>query len=323
MTRMLMRCLGAPLAALLLSLAAGAPAAHAEDYVLGPEDVLQVSVWMHPELEKTVTVSSEGTITYPPIGDLKVGGLTPSQLATRLGDKLSTYLRQTTTVTVTVTQYLSHSVYVQGAVAKPGRYGFEKIPGLIDVLSQAGGANPGADLSSVQIVRRDGAMRRTQNADVMAVLRDGDTSKLPVLQPGDLIIVAAGAGAGMASATSGQAAAVLGEVNRPGLYPISEFQDLWVVLALAGGLTGKANYGDVRVISTAGPGPVTVVKLNLSAVMAHGAPSAYRVKPGDVVVATPTGSGAGAKLWRGITEILAVSRDVVNIVVLSDVIRNR
>ena len=130
-----------------------AQAVRAADYVLGPEDVIQVSVWLHPELERSLTIRADGSVTLPPVGDLKAGGLTPKEFADRASDRLSSYLRQTTTVTVTVTQYMSRSVFVQGAVAKPGRFGFENIPTLVDLLAQAGRALPGANLAGVQVVR--------------------------------------------------------------------------------------------------------------------------------------------------------------------------
>ena len=128
-----------------LSVVTLAPMARAADYVLGPDDVLTISVYLHAELERpNAVVDANGNVTFPPIGEIKAAGLTPKQLGDRIADRLSTYLRQTTAVTVTVSQYLSRSVYVTGAVAKPGRYGFEVIPTLVEVIGQAGGAIPGA-----------------------------------------------------------------------------------------------------------------------------------------------------------------------------------
>ena len=148
------------------------PARHAcaQDYVLGPEDVIAVSVWLHPELERTVTISAGGNVTLPPVGDIKAAGLTTKQLGERIADRLSAYLRQTTTVTVTVARYMSLSVYVSGSVATPGRYGFERIPSIVEVLGSAGGALTGARLDDVQVVRTEKGVRRTLQADVAAVV---------------------------------------------------------------------------------------------------------------------------------------------------------
>src|SRR4029453_15015601 len=103
-----------------------------------------------------------------------------------------TYLRATTAVTVTVQQFLSRSVYISGAVARPGRYGWEQMPNLVDAIGQAGGAVPGADLSRVEIVRKEGAARRTIYADVGSFLPAGGGGPLPQRKPGAVVPVPPG-----------------------------------------------------------------------------------------------------------------------------------
>jgi polysaccharide export outer membrane protein len=75
----------------------------AEDHVLGADDVIAVSVWLHPELERTVTINGSGMITYPPLGEIRAAGLTPRQLGDPLAERLGGFLRQTPAVRVTVT----------------------------------------------------------------------------------------------------------------------------------------------------------------------------------------------------------------------------
>jgi len=282
----------------------------ADDYTLGPEDVVQISVWMHPELEKTVAIGAEGNITYPPLGDIKAAGMTPNAFASRLSDKLSTYLRQTTTVTVTVTQYLSRSVYVSGAVVRPGRYGFERIPSLPDVINAAGGAVPGADMSSVQVVRREGEARRSLTVDVAGAMREGGASRLPPLKPGDTVVVPSGLG----GAPVGDAAGVIGEVNKPGLYPVGGGQDLWTVLAAAGGLTGRGDLSNIRVVIQKSSGPA-VVAVNLRESLERGPHGPFMIRPGDVVVVN-----RGGRIWSGVVAVLSVSGDLINVVLLADYI---
>jgi polysaccharide export outer membrane protein len=302
----------------LAVLGLGPAPARAEEYTLGSEDVIAVSVWMHPELERTLTIGSEGSITYSPIGEVKAAGLTTKQLADRIGDRLSTYLRQSVTVTVTVSLYMSRSVFVSGAVAKPGRYGFENIPGLVDVLSQAGGALPGADLSAVQVIRREGEARRTLMADVASALRDGVGVSLPPLKPGDTVVVPGGMAA--IGAAPGEGAGVIGEVTRPGLYPVGAGQELWTLLAAAGGPTPRGDLASVRVLTRSGEGQA-VVTLNLRDGLRHGTGSSFVVRAGDVVVISPTGTSALGQTWTGFTALLAVSRDLLSLVVLRDVYR--
>jgi polysaccharide export outer membrane protein len=292
---------------LALLLPAAVRAQGGAEYVIGPEDVLQISVWMHPELERTVTVDARGNVIFPPLGEFKASGATAKQLGDRLGERLSTYLRQTATVTVTVTQFMSRSVLVSGAVSKPGRYGFERVPSLLDVLEQAGGALPTADLARVQITRREKGSVRTINANVAQAMQEGSESTLPALQVGDVIVVpTTTAGATLTV----DAAAVLGEVNRPGLYPVGDGQDLWVVLAQAGGPSGRSNLGTVKVVTRGGEAS-SAVTVNLRETLSRGNRRPYMVKPGDVVYVNPRGGA-----WDAFIQILGVTSDVVGLVAI-------
>lgn len=305
--------LRAMLPVLVLAVAGPPTPAFAQDeYVIGPEDVLSVSVWLHPELERTVTVGAQGTITFPPVGEIEASGLTVRQLSARLGDRLSTYLRQTTTVTVTITQYMSNSVFVAGAVARPGRYGFERIPSLLEVLNQAGGATPSADLGRIQIVRRDGPARRILTADLDRALLQGSFEGLPTLQAGDVITVPLSAAA--VGKFSPDAVGVLGEVQHPGLYPVGDGQDLWMALSLAGGPTARSNLSAIRVL-TKDQDRNTAVTVNLQETLTRGNRSPYVVRPGDIVFV----SAKGANPWTVFTAMLSVARDVV---FLNEILKN-
>lgn len=308
----------------LVLLAGGiAATARGAEYAIGNEDVLQVSVWMHPELERSVTVDANGNITFPPIGELRAAGQTPTQLGTRLGDRLSSYLRQTATVTVSVTQFLSQSLFVSGAVATPGRYGFEVVPGLLDAINRAGGATAAADLSRVQVLRREGDARRPLTVDLARALREGSSAGLPALRPGDTIVVPAGptaAGEGGApSVTSSDAVGVLGEVTRPGLYPVGSGQDLWLALAAAGGLTPRGRLTDVRVVRPQDSGS-SVYRVDLRDQLHRGAREPFVVRPGDVVFVM--GGSGWSTAWTVLSQSLSLSRDIVNIVVVADYLRD-
>ncbi|HTO90215.1 MAG TPA: polysaccharide biosynthesis/export family protein [Candidatus Sulfotelmatobacter sp.] len=282
--------------------------ARAEEYILGPEDVVQVSVWLHPELDKTLPVGADGNITFAPIGQVKAGGLTAKQLGDRLADRLSSYLRQTTTCTVTITQFLSRSVYVVGAVNRPGRYGFETMPGLVDLLSQAGGAVAGADLSRVQILRREGESRRVINADVATALQSGIGTDLPELKPGDTVVVNT-SGGGAYSGGPGDAISIMGEVMKPGLYPAGSGLDLWVLMAQAGGFTPNANLKKVRIITQADQGSqVRVYDLDTAAWISGGKP--VLVKPGEVVFVTSRHTNP---IWAAFVTILPITLNILNV----------
>jgi len=294
-------------------------AVHAQDYIIGPDDVLTVSVYLHPELERTATVNAQGNVTFPPIGEIKAAGLTAKQLGERLGDRLSSYLRATTAVTVTVKEFMSHSVFVSGAVTRPGRYGFERMPSVIDVIAEAGGAMAGADLSRVEIVRKEGDKRRTLTADVGAALRDGVGVPLPELKPGDTVIVPAVIGL-PGTSVGGPGVGVLGEVGRPGLYPVSEGMDLWTMLAVAGGLTLRGDLGKVFIISRDG-GAQTVAKVNLKDVLDKGARGPHLLKAGDVVYVPSSTASQVGRVGSAIAVLMQISVDLVNVYVIADAIK--
>jgi polysaccharide export outer membrane protein len=285
-----------------------------QEYVIGPDDVLQISVWLHPELERTVTVNTRGTVVFPPVGEIKATGSTAKEFGNRISDRLSTYLRQTTTVTVTITQFMSHSITVSGAVARPGRYGFETVPSIVDVLSQAGGALPTAELGRVQVLRRDGTNLSTLTADLTLAIQTGSVEGLPVLRPGDVVVVP-GVSSGNASMTA-DAVGVVGEVNRPGVYTVGQGLDLWYVIAQAGGPTGRGNLEQIRVLSREKDGrPVTV---NLLETLDHGNRSPYVVKPGDIVYLEARNRGLG----ESFLVFLGVTRDVLTVIALVDALNH-
>jgi len=300
------------LAVLMLPAAALAQSA---DYVIGADDVLQISVWMRPELERTVSVNTQGNIVYPPIGELKAAGLTTRQLADRLADRLSSYLRTTATVTVTVKEYLSRGVQVSGAVAKPGRYGFETMPGLLDVINQAGGALPDADLSRVIVVRREAGGQRQYPADLAQALQTGSERGLPVLKPGDVVIVPGRGGVAGGTGTA-DAAGILGEVSRPGLYSVGVGQDLWMALAQAGGPTSRSNLAIVHVLSK-DQEVRNAVTVDLKETLSRGYKTPFMVHPGDIVFVDARGGG----FWGVFVGFLNVTRDIANLVALVEVLK--
>jgi protein involved in polysaccharide export with SLBB domain len=219
---------------------AATPANPNGEYVIGVGDELQVSVWAHPELERAVVVSRQGTIIFPPVGEIKAIGLTARQLSDRVADRLSTYLRQgASTVTITVKTYASQAVYVSGAVVTPGRYGGETVPTLMEAINMAGGAASNADLNRVTIIRKTGAPPFQITVDVETAMRQGTTDALPALRPGDMIVVPVAVNL-VGGVGNEEGVGVLGEVNRPGLYPVGPNEDLWAALRLAGGPTAAA-----------------------------------------------------------------------------------
>jgi len=294
------------------------------EYVIGVGDELQVSVWAHPELERAVIVSRQGTIIFPPVGEIKAVGLTARQMSDRVADRLSTYLRQgASTVTITIKTYASQAVYVSGAVVTPGRYGGETVPTIMEAINLAGGAASNADLNRVTVIRKSGAAPFQFNVDVETAMRQGTTDALPALHAGDMIVVPVAVNL-VGGVGNEEGVGVLGEVNRPGLYPVGPKEDLWAALALAGGPTGRGDLGQIKVLTRdqlaqgADIAAQSAVTVNLRETLSKGNKSPFRVHPGDIVFVDTK----GITLWGGFIELLHVTADIANVVAIVRVLNN-
>lgn len=149
----------------------------AKDYVLGPEDILNIMIWDHEDLTRTVEISREGEFTYPLIGKVHADGLTVSQLEKEITERLSGRYIINPQVTVTVKEY-HRFFYVFGEVKKPGRYPLEMGTTVLKAITTAGGATDKAAINKTKIVREEEGVRKELKAKM------GD-----IIQPEDVIIV--------------------------------------------------------------------------------------------------------------------------------------
>jgi polysaccharide export outer membrane protein len=278
------------------------------EYLIGPGDILSVTVWRHPELEKQVVVRSNGIITFPPVGDLRAAGSSPSELSRELVQRLRDYVGETTQVSVTVSTFNSRAIYLTGQVTAPGRYSFEQIPDLLQVLSQAGGPLPSADLSSVSIVRPAPGGPQVIKVDMSAYMRGGG-EKLPTLQPGDTIDIPSLMGAG--GMTGPGLVYVLGEVAAPGPYPTTEGLDILQAIALAGGALPEAELKQVGVVMNSGGGQA-VAMVDIERVMRDGTANPFLLRAGDRVVVPKASLSIPGVIWAGTTTVLGSVRDVMS-----------
>lgn len=155
-------------------------------YVIGPEDVLVITVWKEPELTQTVPVRPDGKISLPLLNDVPAAGLTPLELQKDLTKKLSTYL-ESPTVSVTVSEINSLKIFVIGNVNTPGTVQVQQEVNLLQAISLAGGLNEWAKKSKLKIVRKDGAIEKTFYVNYNKILK-GKEANIPIY-PGDTIIV--------------------------------------------------------------------------------------------------------------------------------------
>jgi len=157
-------------------------------YRIGPEDVLQISVWNNDALSRTVPVRPDGMISLPLLNDVKAAGLTPMELRDALMKKLVEFI-PSPEISVIVTEVRSFMVSVIGEVLKPGRYDLKSSATVVDALAMAGGFKEFASRSNIVVLRSDGpiAKRIPFDYDKMKSA-SGPTANFP-LRPGDIVIV--------------------------------------------------------------------------------------------------------------------------------------
>lgn len=279
------------------------------EYKIGQGDALSVSVWRHPELERTVVVRSNGRVTFPPIGDIAAAGLTPQDLSREIMLRLRDYTRETTQVTVTVAQFNSRAVFLTGQVMAPGRYSFEAIPDLLQLLSQAGGPLPSADLSQVSIIRPTPSGPSVTMIDVGSYMRGEASEPLPMLEPGDTVEIPSILGTASVGATG--MVFIFGEVGAPGAYPSAGGSDLLQLIALAGGTTPSADLDEVSVIMDGGTGQV-VAKIDLQDIIDNGTTAPFLLADGDRVVVPATEASLAGQIATGIGTVFGYTSDLMS-----------
>jgi polysaccharide export outer membrane protein len=153
-------------------------------YVIGPEDVLYVSVFNEAQLTRAVSVRPDGKITMPLIGDMQAAGLTPERLNAQMKQALSTYLHNPD-VTITVAQVNSKRYTVAGGVLRPGPYPLVLPTKVFDALSSVG-FKDFANVKKIVIIRGDKRIKfnykdvlHGKNLDQNIFLEPGDTIYVP------------------------------------------------------------------------------------------------------------------------------------------------
>lgn len=141
---------------------APAPAsAHDDSYVIGPDDVLAISVWKEPDISRTLPVRSDGKISLPLAGEVQAAGQTPHQLETALVAKLRNFIAEPE-VAVIVSEVKSQKFNILGEVNKPGAYALSNGLTALDAVALAGGFRDFAKQKSIYILRRDASGAETR-----------------------------------------------------------------------------------------------------------------------------------------------------------------
>ncbi|MBI3043018.1 MAG: polysaccharide export protein EpsE [Betaproteobacteria bacterium] len=217
---------------------------------LGAGDTIRIAVFQNPDLATEMRLSERGTIVFPLIGEVTLGGLTPAGAGARIAEQLKqgNFIKNPQ-VNVSVVQVRSRQVSVLGHVARPGRYALDDInPKLTDLLALAGGITPAGDDTVTVMVTRGGKITKLE-IDVPRMYRSGDLSRNIEVESGDTIFV--------------QRAPVFyiyGEVQRAGAYRLEPEMAVMHALSLGGGLTPRGTERGLKIHRRMPDG--TVVRLD-------------------------------------------------------------
>lgn len=156
-------------------------------YQIGPEDVLEISVWKNPELSRTVPVRPDGKVSLPLVNDIQASGLTPIDLRDQVTAKLSEYI-PAPEVSVIVREVHSRKVTVAGAVKLPGRYELKSTMTVLEVIALAQGLTDFASRDRIVILRQNG-----QKTDRIPFnyrkISDAAQQDNFLVRPGDIVFV--------------------------------------------------------------------------------------------------------------------------------------
>lgn len=209
----------------------------AEETVLGPGDLIEISVFEIPELSQTLRISGQGNVEFPLIGSVSVAGKTTSQAAQLIAESLRQHdFVKDPVVNILVKQFATQGVSVLGEVRKPGVYTIVGPRRLMDLVAEAGGLEPTAS-SEIQIQHRISGT--VENVKLLNTSSDQNFKNNVLVSPGDTILV-----------SRASIVYVVGDVNKPGGFAMQDGGSLSTLqaIALAGGTSRTAAIHSAKII---------------------------------------------------------------------------
>lgn len=158
------------------------------EYLIGPEDVLNIVVWNNAALSSTVQVRPDGMISLPLVNDVQAEGLTPMALQEVLRKKLTDFL-PSPEVSVIINDVRSFNVTVIGEVGKVGRLNLKSRTTVLEALALAGGFTPFASKSGIVILRHEEKTVKRIPFNYNKAIAEGGERENFYLKPGDIILV--------------------------------------------------------------------------------------------------------------------------------------
>jgi len=178
------------LACCLIVALAWASGAMAQDanYTVKPGDLLSISVWKEPDLQRPALVRPDGSFSFPLVGEVDARGKTVADLNKAMSVKLAKYISDPV-VTVSIQEIKGNKVYVIGQVNKPGEFIMNPTVDVMQALSMAGGTTPFAALGDITILRRTSTGKQSLPFKYNDVVRGRKLEQNIDLQSGDVVVV--------------------------------------------------------------------------------------------------------------------------------------
>jgi polysaccharide export outer membrane protein len=230
----------------LLSAQGRAPARHDINYVVGPADILRVTVFNEPQLSGHFRIENDGTFNYPFLGRVKVGGLTVADVASAVKLGLATGYLRDPQVTVEVVEFKSQSVFVMGEVRSPGKYVLSGNVTLLDALAQAGSTTGSAGAAVFILHPKQHASNlptlpgqgdaEIENVNLREI-EDGRLSRNVIIHDGDTIFV-----------PKVDRFYVIGMVRNAGSYPLERNMTVLQAISTAGGISERGSNRRLKII---------------------------------------------------------------------------
>jgi polysaccharide export outer membrane protein len=157
-------------------------------YKIGPEDVIEISVWKEEGLKKEVLVRPDGGISFPLVGEIQAAGRTAEQIRSYIADELRKSINDPV-VSVSVLKVAGNRIYVIGRVNKPGEFVAGRYIDVLQALSMAGGLTPYAAENDIKVLRRRGGKEEVFKFRYSDIRRGNNLEQNITLQGGDVVLV--------------------------------------------------------------------------------------------------------------------------------------
>jgi len=258
--------------------------AQTSSYQIGPEDLLQVTLFNIPEAESRVTprtvsvrVNQQAKITLPLLGDIEVKGMSVAALEKTLRERYEKYLVNPQ-VGVLVTEFRQRASVI-GAVQKPGMVELTGPKTLVDVLALAGGLTDKAS-NQVHVYRNTPEGRQSYVIDLSFLSNTGGSSNSETVELASMPILVGD----VVNVPLAGTVFIDGAVKTPGAFPLPRRYSLTQALTLAGGVDYElANYSGATIFRRRGPGEVDAIPANLNEILAGNAADP-QIEPDDTIV---------------------------------------